>query len=61
MDELAERGLLEAIGEAGGEPPAELLDRLQGQAEEIGRLKVELALAQRKLERDHQRARARRP
>ena len=58
VDELAERGLLEnplSHGDVGGDPPAELLDRLEGQAEEIGRLRVELALAQRKLEREHQR------
>jgi excisionase family DNA binding protein len=61
VDELAERGLLDgAMGGAAPSPPAELLDRLESQAEEIGRLRVELALAQHKLEREHQR-RSRRP
>ena len=60
VDELAERGLLEANAHGGGEPDGHLLDRLQSQAEEIGRLRAELRLAQAKLEREHRRA-ARRP
>lgn len=51
VDELAERGLLEGSAggrgdDAGAEPP-ELLDRLQQQAEEIGHLRFELAIARR--------------
>ena len=64
VDELAERGLLDT---GGGivDPPvdlmgADMLDRLERQAEEIGRLRVELFIAQRRLEREHRR-RARRP
>ena len=60
VDELAECGLLEANAHGGAEPEGDLLDRLQSQAEEIGRLRVELRLAQAKLEREHRRA-ARRP
>ena len=62
VDELAERGLLDThLGSPMVEAPAdELLDRLERQAEEIGRLRVELWLAQRRLERQHQRQ-SRRP
>ena len=59
VDELAERGLLDA-NPHGGEPDAEVLDRLQSQAEEIGRLRAELRLAQAKLDR-RQRRGERRP
>ena len=63
VDELAERGLLDANGSRSpmvDAPTDELLDRLERQAEEIGRLRVELWLAQRRLERQHQRQ-SRRP
>ncbi len=59
VDELAECGLLDANAH-GGEPDGELLDRLQAQAEEIGRLRVELRMAHARLEREHRR-RERRP
>ena len=55
VDELAERGLLDANPHGGDEPDTEVLDRLQAQAEEIGRLRVELRMAQAKLEREHRR------
>ena len=54
VDELAERGLLDANPHA-GEADGELLDRLESQAEEIGRLRAELRMAQAKLERVHRR------
>jgi excisionase family DNA binding protein len=53
VDELAERGLLESNAEGGVEQ--DLLDRLERQAEEIGRLRFELGLAQRKLESERSR------
>ena len=46
VDELAERGLLDAPATPS---VAELLDRLESQAVEIGRLRTELWLAQRRL------------
>ena len=55
VDELAERGLLDANAHGGGEPDGDLLDRLQSQAEEIGRLRAELRLAQARLERSYRR------
>ena len=48
VDELAERGLLESSAEGGVE--RDLLDRLERQAEQIGRLRFELAIAQRSAE-----------
>jgi excisionase family DNA binding protein len=51
VDELAERGLLDAAG-AG---QAELLDRLERQAEEIGRLRFELSVAERRAEVERRR------
>ena len=60
VDELAERGLLDVGGGASGdELDGDLLARLERQAEEIGRLRLELALAQRRLDRGQSR-RARR-
>ena len=61
VDELAERGLLDAgvaVDQNAG-PSADLLERLESQAEEIGRLRVGLAIAQRLLHRERTR-RARR-
>ena len=61
VDELAERGLLDAgvaVDQNAG-PSDELLDRLERQVEEIGRLRIELAIAQRLLHRERTR-RARR-
>jgi excisionase family DNA binding protein len=55
VDELAERGLLDANPHGGDVPDGDLLDRLQSQAEEIGRLRVELRMAHAKLEREHRR------
>ena len=50
MDELAERGLLEAAqDERHAEPVSELLNRLERQADEISTLRVRLAIAQRQL------------
>jgi excisionase family DNA binding protein len=43
VDELAERGLLEPTS-------GDILDRLERQAGEIGRLRLELAIAHRKLD-----------
>ena len=60
VDELAECGLLDANPHAVGEADAELLARLESQAEEIGRLRAELRMAHVKLERVHRR-RERRP
>ena len=62
VDELAERGLLDAVqaAEVTGEVMRELLDRTASQAEEIGRLRFELAIAQRQLDRER-RKRSRRP
>ena len=62
VDELAERGLLDTRGNSvmAEAPPEELLDRLERQAEEIGRLRVELWLAQRRLDR-RERRNSRRP
>jgi hypothetical protein len=53
VDELAERGLLE--GAAGSADQAELLDRLERQAEEIGRLRFQLEIAQRRAETERHR------
>jgi excisionase family DNA binding protein len=55
VDELAECGLLEgaAPDEAGDQ--RELLDRLERQAEEIGRLRFELAIAQRRADTERRR------
>ena len=60
VDELAECGLLDANGHGDGELDGELLERLESQAEEIGRLRAELRMAQARLERQHRR-RERRP
>jgi excisionase family DNA binding protein len=53
VDELAERGLLG--GAAAAAESAELLDRLERQAEEIGRLRFELALARRRTDTERRR------
>jgi excisionase family DNA binding protein len=53
VDELAERGLLE--GGTAGSDSAELLDRLERQAEEIGRLRFELAVARRRADTERRR------
>jgi len=60
VDELAELGLLDAPGDPDGDGDradigTELLDRLQSQAEEIGRLRFELAIAQRSAEAERRR------
>jgi excisionase family DNA binding protein len=58
VDELAERGLLDASsggGDAGDDDRRELLDRLERQAEEIGRLRFELAIAQRRVDTERRR------
>jgi excisionase family DNA binding protein len=61
VDELAERGLLEGTGSNGatddGDVSAtvELLDRLERQSEEIGRLRMELAIAQRRADTEQRR------
>jgi hypothetical protein len=61
VDELAERGLLEAHGaEVTGEVVRELLERTERQAEELGRLRFELAIAHSQLDRERRR-RSRRP
>jgi excisionase family DNA binding protein len=52
VDELAERGLLEL---ASGGDSGDLLDRLERQSEEIGRLRFELAVAQRRAEVERRR------
>jgi len=57
VDELAERGLLD--GSPGEADRGELLDRLERQSEEIGRLRFELAMAQRRAERIERRMRRR--
>ncbi len=59
VDELAERGLLDVNAPAGDD--GELLDRLQEQAEEIGRLRAELRMAQARVEHLHRRRGERRP
>ena len=48
VDELAERGLLDMH-------PGDLLDRLEEQASEIGRLRLELAITRRKLDDERRR------
>jgi excisionase family DNA binding protein len=55
VDELAERGLLDAAAVVGASSEGEsvstdLLDRLERQSEEIGRLRFELAVVQRRSE-----------
>ena len=54
VDELAERGLLEGLVAGAGADP-DLVDRLERQAEEIGRLRFELAIAQRRAETERRR------
>ena len=54
VDELAECGLLE-LGGGSASDSAELLDRLERQAEEIARLRFELAIAQRQAEAERRR------
>ena len=53
VDELAERGLLEVNLPLGDDP--ELLDRLQEQAEEIGRLRAELRMSEARVQHLHRR------
>jgi excisionase family DNA binding protein len=48
VDELAERGLLEPVS-------GDLLDRLERQAGEIGRLRLELAMARQRLKDERRR------
>jgi excisionase family DNA binding protein len=62
VDELAERGLLEPAhgAEVTGEVVRELLERTERQAEELGRLRFELAIAHSQLDRERRR-RSRRP
>jgi excisionase family DNA binding protein len=56
VDELAERGLLEATDTtAAGDGAPDLLDRLERQAEEIGRLRFELSIAQRRADTERRR------
>ena len=60
VDELAERGLLDAAAAGGDTTGSEsdsgaLLDRLERQAEEIGRLRFELAIAQRRADTERRR------
>jgi excisionase family DNA binding protein len=59
VDELSERGLLEVNAHGGDD--SELLDRLQDQAEEIGRLRAELRITQARIEHLHRRRGERRP
>jgi excisionase family DNA binding protein len=55
IDELAERGLIDG-GPSGDNPERrELLDRLERQAGEIGRLRFELAIAQRRVDTERRR------
>jgi excisionase family DNA binding protein len=53
VDELAERGLLDGTG--GGADHGDLLDRLERQAEELGRLRFQLEIAQRRAEAEQRR------
>jgi excisionase family DNA binding protein len=53
VDELAECGLLDVAAALAPDPagdPSELLDRLERQSEEIGRLRFELSIAERRAE-----------
>ena len=60
VDELAERGLLGGGSSGDHHVITELLDRLERQAGEITRLRVELMLAHRRLETERRRRRVRR-
>jgi excisionase family DNA binding protein len=55
VDELAERGLLDGAPAGEATEQRELLDRLERQAEEIGRLRFELAIAQRQVDTERRR------
>ena len=59
VDELAERGLLEVNLPLGDD--SELFDRLQEQAEEIGRLRAELRMSEARVQYLHRRRGERRP
>jgi excisionase family DNA binding protein len=63
VDELAERGLLDVNphGDVLAEPSREILDLLQEQAEEIGRLRAELRMAHARIDRMNRRRGERRP